>query len=244
MNSWKTIWNNKKTDGEFDSDSIEETFQYLKSLMGVASAEGIGFSDFRDQFDSNLAKIGGYSFDYKPQSYFEVGCGSGAYLYYLGRKNQKLTVGGIDYSEPLIEAAKNVLNSLKICIGELYCAEAIELDVDTKYDCVYSRSVFQYFPSAEYGLAVAEKMLQKARCCVGIFDLFDPQTKDDFLKYRRSVIEDYDVKYRETPHQFYQKESFLTLAQKNGCDVLFSRDPLKGYWNEPFVYDVYLYKRK
>jgi hypothetical protein len=103
--------------------------------------------------------------------------------------------------------------------------------------------VFQYFDSEEFGLDVVEKMLEKANHSVAIFDLFDPQQKEAFLSYRRTVIENYDEKYKDTPHQFYHKECFLRLAEKHHCDVLFTRDPLPGYWNEPFAYDVYLYKR-
>ncbi len=120
---------------------------------------------------------------------------------------------------------------------------ATEISKSKTYDCVYSRSVFQYFPSEAYGLGVAEKMIAKARHCVGIFDIFDADRQDEFLAYRRSLIENYDEKYADTPHQFYPKKSFLRLAEQNDCDILFSRDSLPGYWNEPFVYDIYLYKR-
>jgi len=212
--------------------------------MGVSSATPVDFISFREQFEANLKKMD-LLCPHKPQSFFEVGCGSGVYLYYIGNQHDKCKLGGMDYSTPLIETAKKVLCPpfVDAIVSELYCAEAMAIDVAKKYDCVYSRSVFQYFGNEEYGLNVAEKMLEKATHCVAIFDLFDSQKKEEFLSYRRTVIENYDEKYKDTPHQFYHKECFLRLAEKHHCDVLFTRDPLPGYWNEPFVYDVYLFKR-
>ena len=85
-------------------------------------------------------------------------------------------------------------------------------------------------------------LLDKANRCVALFDIFDTVKRDDFLAYRRSVIDNYDEKYADTQHKFYSKELFKELARQNNCEVVFARDSLSGYWNEPFVYDVYLYK--
>ena len=244
MNKWKTIWNSRTTEELIPHGSTEEVFLHLKSLMNVSSSTEIAFSSYKDQFEANLVKRS-ISCVGEPQSDFEVGCGSGMYLYYLGAQNKGFTLGGVDYSAPLIEAARMALSGsfASDSIKELYCAEATEIDPLKTYDCVYSRSVFQYFASEAYGLEAAEKMIAKANQCVGIFDLFDPTRRDDFLAYRRSLIENYDEKYADTPHLFYPKEMFLRLAEKHNYDVLFARDSSPGYWNEPFVYDVYLYKR-
>jgi hypothetical protein len=47
------------------------------------------------------------------------------YLYYLGVQNKGFTLGGVDYSAPLIEAAGKVLRypNVSAQIEELYCAE-------------------------------------------------------------------------------------------------------------------------
>jgi ubiquinone/menaquinone biosynthesis C-methylase UbiE len=196
------------------------------------------------QFEANLFKLKKMGLlDLK--SYYEVGCGSGAYLYYLGYHFQNLALGGCDYSVPLVETAQKVLKQPYISaeVSDLSCSAAKEMDVAASYDCVFARSVFQYFPDKAYGLEVCARMLKKANKSVGIFDIHDEQRKDDFLAYRRSTIPDYDRIYAQTPHQFYAKEDFLQLAEKNDCEVFFSRDALTGYWNEPFVFDVYFYKR-
>lgn len=242
---WQSIWNNRKAADVIEGGSREDIFYFLKGLMGIQNTDIPGnLRNMVNQFEANLDKMALFS-SMKPSSFFEVGCGSGSYLYYIGSGKEECIVGGLDYSAPLIESAEKVLRPPYISanVKELYCTEARNLDIREKYDCVFSRSVFQYFANEEYGLAVAEKMLEKANHCVAIFDLFDPQKKENFLAYRRSVIENYDEKYKDTPHQFYAKESFLRLAEKHHCDVLFTRDSLQEYWNEPFVYDVYLYKR-
>lgn len=245
-NEWKKIWNNRYPAKKNEDNDFEQTFLYLKSCMGVKIDEHTTSKEFLEQFQANLIKMEKGLDSTKPHSFFEIGCGSGPYLYFLAKNCNCLQLGGLDYSVPLIDIAKKNMYSPHVNknVRELYCGEAIEMDVTERYDCVYSRSVFQYFPSQEYGMKVAQKMLEKATHCIGIFDLFDVQKRDDFLSYRRSVVKDYDSKYAETPHQFYSKEQFTRLAEKNNCEVVFSRDSLKGYWNEPFVFDVYLYKRK
>lgn len=244
MNGWRSIWNNRKPSEIIEENNLEQTFLYLKGCMGVTSSNPASCGEFLGQFNANLAKMEKGQDSSKPCSFFEIGCGSGPYLYYLANKRNCVKLGGIDYSVPLIEIAKKIMcpPHVNTEVAELYCAEAIDMDVKEKYDYVYSRSVFQYFPSEEYGLKVARKMLDKANRCVALFDIFDTVKRDDFLAYRRSVIDNYDEKYADTQHQFYSKELFRELARQNNCEVVFARDSLNGYWNEPFVYDVYLYK--
>jgi SAM-dependent methyltransferase len=124
MNKWKTIWNNRTTEKLIPHGSTEEVFLRLKSLMNVSSSTEIEFSSYKDQFEANLAKMR-VSCAGEPQSFFEVGCGSGMYLYYLGVQNKGFTLGGVDYSAPLIEAAGKVLRypNVSAQIEELYCAE-------------------------------------------------------------------------------------------------------------------------
>lgn len=244
MNKWQSIWNDRRFPDEIQDGTTEDTFFALKRLMGINTAGEIGGADFIRQFEKNLVKMGMDSKN-EPNSFFEVGCGSGANLYYLGKKHEKTILGGMDYSEPLANAARKALSAASIMarVQELYVDEARNIDTSIKYDCVFARSVFQYFPNEQYGIDVAGKMMEKANGCVGIFDLFDLHKKEDLLSYRRSVIENYDEKYKDTPLQFYSKESFLNLADEHHCDVLFTRDPLKGYHNETFSFDVYMYKR-
>lgn len=73
---------------DFDSISVEEGFFKLKQWMGVTKIEGDGPSmdDYISQFEMNLKEMSfSLEQDYVPQSFFDVGCGTGSYLF-LPRK--------------------------------------------------------------------------------------------------------------------------------------------------------------
>lgn len=96
---------------------------------------------------------------------------------------------------------------------ELYCGEAVDIDPDVKYDSVMSNSVFEYFES------------------------------DEYLQYRRSIIQNYDERYKNLDKKFFNKSFFERFAKKNQVMIEFRETNIKGYWNNEFVYDVYMYKR-
>ena len=177
--------------------------------------------------------------EFRPMSFFDVGCSTGPYLYYLATLNPEFRLGGMDYSEAYVEVARRYVQNAV----ELYSAEARDLKTDIKYDCVFSRSIFQYFDDLAYGEEVVTRMIEKADHSVGIFDVHDLAKKEDFLNYRRSVIENYDEKYKDTQHLFYPKSMFIDIAERYDCDVKFAHCALPGYWNAAYTYDVYFYKR-
>lgn len=78
--------------------------------------------------------------------------GGGAFLYALSEQN-KIKVGGNDYSAGLIDVAKRTFPGV-----DLQCVEAAEIDTQKKYDYVISNSVFQYFDLG-YAKNVLLKML-------------------------------------------------------------------------------------
>lgn len=245
MNSWKEIWNNKgKSAGKVDLEavSMEEGFAKLKQLMGITVIDGDGPSlkGFLDQFRENLREMCFSSKgEYMPTSFFDVGCGTGAYLFFIRRMfGESVFLGGTDYSEAYIDIARQVLNSCK----ELYSGDAEKLDTEIKYDVVYSRSIFQYFSDPNYARTVVEKMLEKSNHSVAILDVHDLKQQESFLAYRRSVIEDYDNKYANTKHLFLPKEMFMEIAEEHSCSIKFAHSELPGYWNSKFTYDVYLFK--
>ena len=173
----------------------------------------------------------------KGPSIFEVGCGSGPFL--LMFQKDGFRVGGCDYSSSLIDVAKKVLSHPV----ELYCGEAVDIDPDVKYDSVMSNSVFEYFESDEYAEKVMQKMLEKAEYSIGILDVHDAEKKDEYLQYRRSIIQNYDERYKNLDKKFFNKSFFERFAKKNQVMIEFRETNIRGYWNNEFVYDVYMYKR-
>lgn len=254
MNEWKSVWNHREgTLEEIKENDFYENFLQLKRLMGITNLnKSKQKGEYRAGYDQFLRMVRELSFssvnEKMPESFFDVGCGTGSYLYLLqsrefvedvGCCKIMPKIGGVDYSSHFIDIAQKVLQNPE----ELYCAEASELNIDIKYDVVYSRSIFQYFYDVEYAREVLCKMLCKANRSVGVFDVHDLKKRADFLEYRRSVIENYDEKYANTPHLFLGKEMFIEIAEEYACDLKFSVSGSKTYWNTPFTYDVYLFKR-
>ncbi len=159
-------------------------------------------------------------------------------MYLISTLSPDYEIGGVDYSKPLIDVASEAMPFAK----ELYCGEAASLDTSIKYSCVYSRSVFQYFPDEQYAESVINSMIEKATYSIGLLDIHNIAKKEEFIEYRRKTIENFDKKYNELNHMFYSKQFFLDIADKHNCWIKFSKSGLSNYWNDPFTFDVYLYK--
>ncbi len=168
-------------------------------------------------------------------SMFEVGCGCGANLWHFANKG--LRVGGIDYSEALIQGAKKILES-----DELSCNEAINMSTDIKYDAILSNSVFAYFKDHKYAWDVLEKMYQKTNSSIALIDIYDISKEADYHDYRVSTVEDYEAKNQDYPKLFFSKEFFLKFADEHNMDVKFATSKMPGYWNNEFIFSCYLFK--
>ena len=203
INRWQEIWNHRET-----KDITELSLEKLIALDRWDG--GAGFVDIRDwQTNARLlsARIG--ITDH--QSVFEVGCGSGAFLYALSEIHT-LRIGGADYSKALIEIARRVLPS-----GQFQWTEAKFIDTEPKYDHVVSQGMFAYF-GLDYAQMVLEKMLEKAEKTVCIFELQDKATKSELERIRREWLgeEEYERKYAGLEHTYYDPAWFLKWAGDHG----------------------------
>ena len=241
MDNWKRIWGNRKVIREnIKCADFETVFMELKRLTGndTLANGGVGYPAFVKQFEQVYQELT-FADSFSANSFFEVGCGSGALLLLLQNKKGK-EVGGLDYSNALIKVAKEVIEQPK----ELYCAEAIELDTKIKYDCLFSFSAFEYFRDYDYANEVLKRMLEKANYSMAVLDVHDINLQEKYVEYRRSVIPDYDEKYADLHKLFYDKSFFVEFAEKNNLDIKITGCKLEGYWNAPFTYDVYFIKNK
>ncbi len=241
MNSkWKKIWE-KRTD-QFDRINIydlKELFLELKRLDGFdinCAGGGIEYSAWMKQHNDMLSCLTKHG---EIKSIFEVGCGSGPNL--LLFKKAGMQAGGLDYSEALIKVVKRIFQPGELC--ECICSEAADMPVNIKYDAVLSNGVFHYFADLDYAKTVLEKMIEKANRSIGLLDIHDIDKKDQFLFYRRKEIENYDEIYGGLDKMFYSKNWFKQIAEKYDCDISFAESDVKGYWNNDFVYHVFLYKK-
>ena len=86
-------------------------------------------------------------------------------------------------------------------------------------------------------------MVAKSKYSVGILRILNAVTKDDYFKYRREHTKNYDELYKNLPKLFISKEFLREYAAKNNLQVTFPKHHIEGFWNEPFNFDCFMYKR-
>lgn len=242
MNKWKEIWEKRSADEDIlSSEDEKKIFLELKRSNGfdVFEQGGPAYESWLRQYRQIKHEL---AFDkddgtYSLGSVYEVGCGSGANLYLFERDG--IRCGGLDYSQNLINSARQALGS-----EDLTCDEAINMQIDVMYDAVLSNSVFSYFTDEAYALSVLDKMYQKARHSIGIIDIHDIDKKEDFLLYRKASIADYEERYKDFPKFFYSRQFFIDFASGHDMDIKFTFSDISNYWNNDFVFNCYMYKRK
>lgn len=169
---------------------------------------------------------------------FEVGCGSGANLYFF--KKDGFKVGGSDYAENLLSVTKKVIGAENLI--ECIAGEASDLPTDKKYDAVFAAAVFYYFSDLNYVEKVLDIMVAKAKRSVGLTRMLNAETKEDYLKYRREHTKNYDELYKNLPKLFISKDFFREYAARNNLEIKFPKHHIEGFWNEPFNFDCFMYK--
>lgn len=236
-NDWKRIWDKRIINNRVLKEGTTlDVFVELKRSNGFDTQGGnISANELIRQYETTkqmLFRDGGNH----EASVFEIGCGSGANLYLFERDGFRS--GGIDYSQSLVDIAKKVLVS-----QDLICGDALQCPVIPQYDSVFSNSVFCYFESVEYAQSVLDLMLQKAKYSIGLIDIHDISTYEDYIAFRKKTIDDYESKYASLPKLFFDKKMFEEYAEEHNLDIVFSESEVKGYWNNPFVFNCFLYKR-
>lgn len=234
-NRWHEIWNNRKIDlSKLDEKDEYTLYKELKRLDGfdvnVNDSESYyrGFyNSIVNLFESRLKEV---------SSIYEVGCGSGANLVLFDKRG--VHVGGIDYSDILIEAAEAVLPN-----HDIVCEEAVNLSVTPVYDVVISDSVFAYFESEAYAMEVLEKMYEKADKQIILLEIFDKEKKEECLSYRKASVENYEEVYKGLDKIFYSREFFEVFAQKHNCELEFTDVVNDYYWNSKYMYNCFITKR-
>jgi len=229
MQNWKNIW------GERGIDSNHES-----TLDQLIAADGFdtGFGTIKkDDWVSYVKYIIDKLVIKHSDSIFEVGCGSGAFLHNFYISGHK--VGGIDYSENLIDIANKYLEK-----GSFECNESLNIDDNIKYDIVLSNAVFFYFPSLEYSQKVLEKMISKAHKSIAILDVSDNEHREKSLKIRKGNIseEEYDKRYEGLDHLYYEKQWFKDISEKYNLKVEIEQQNIRNYKNNAYRFNVFLYK--
>ena len=232
-NDWKRIWSNRHLDNR-SADPIE-LFVELKRCNGFDTLGGaISANALVEQYERIKKRL----VEGAPNtinSVYEFGCGSGANLLLFERDG--FSCGGIDYSESLIDIAKDVLKT-----EDLICSEAANAPEEPRYDCVLSNSVIAYFTDFDYARAVLEKMYKKTRYSIGIIDVFDSEKESAYIDYRRKTVENFDEKYAGLPKLFYSRDFFTEFAREHNLRIEFCDSTVENYWNNDFIFNCFMYK--
>lgn len=205
-NNWKTIWNRRES-------CTAPDLSKLIALDGFDAGAGrIDAHDWRKYVATIAQKIGLRD----GHSVYEVGCGSGAFLYAM-RDIYQLHVGGLDYSANQVISARNAMPD-----GEFSECAAHELDTEQKFDFVISNSVFEYF-QLDYAEKVLKNMILKSNLGIAVLDVPDLATRDKSEAVRASLLppDEYEKKYAGLEHTYYARDWFREQARQHGmtCDV-------------------------
>ncbi|MBI2552381.1 class I SAM-dependent methyltransferase [Candidatus Uhrbacteria bacterium] len=223
-NRWKKIWDSRSA-----SPAAINTLERLIRLdgfdTGAGAVEVADWEMYAKRIAENLGIKAG-------DSLYEVGCGSGAFLYPFWQSGHR--VGGLDYSPVLIEEACKTMGS------DFICREAVALEEEPLYDVVFSNSVFQYFSTLAYAEAVIARMIKKAKKSIAVLDVPNKALEMEAENVRRGKLSpnEYDQKYKDLPRLYYSKEWFEELGAHYGAEVEISRQEIQGYGNSPFNFNV------
>ena len=231
---WKAVWNRRCANEAALSGSWQDIFLELKRMNGFDVMDGgipLDSLLMQAQCIKELLHLTA------GMSVFDVGCGAGANLYLL--QHDGIAVGGTDYSAALVEAARGVLPGAR----ELTCGEADAFDTTLTYDAALSNSVFSYFPDEAFAERVLTRMLKKTAGAIGLIDIHDADKEEEFLAYRRAAIPDYDERYKGLGKLFYRRSFFEDFARAHDLRIEFPAIEMEGYWNTPFVFHVFLYRK-
>jgi hypothetical protein len=235
-NSWKKIWSEREEYSQLNGNDQSKIIDKLLALDGFDSPTGFiknkSWINYIDDLKSNYSIL-------NTDSIFEVGCGAGAFLYPFYLSSQ--SVGGVDYSKTLINSCNKLMPD-----GKFAWNEAKNLDVEEKYDFIVSFSVFFYFPSYEYAELTLKKMYDKSRKGIMILDVPNLSTQDICEKNRRGVLseKEYEKKYKNLNHLYYDKNFFINFAKNNPCKFYeIKEQKIEKYVNNDFRFNFVMLKK-
>jgi len=199
MQNWKNVWNKQ--------ERIDKIL--LEALLKADGFDSVMSNFSYDQWITYTKKLYSFIGLKDGESVFEVGCGSGAFLFPIQKQN---VIGGLDFSEPLIALANKILD------GKFYVADASEGNFP-KSDVIVSNGVFIYFKDLNFAECVLEEMISSTTK-VAILDINDISKEEDYHSCRNCLVgEGYKTKYDSLEHLFFDKQFFIDFATERGWKI-------------------------
>lgn len=231
IGKWQSIWNKRQHEGDTPD------LQALIELDGYDSGAGkVDPTDWNAYTRCVAEKMDLKSED----SLYEVGCGSGAFLFSLKEQFGIRDIGGIDYASGLIDVA-----TLAMPAGNWSVGEAIGMSTTPGYTHVISNAVFHYF-KLDYAEAVLEKMISKAETSIGIFDVPDLEFREQSERVRRDKLSEaeYEKKYAGLEHTYYDRNWFRKMAENHQLEIEEVENCFPNYAQASFRFGILLKKRR
>ena len=227
MDKWKEIWNK---DERINKIILESLIRADGFDTGAGSFSVDDWLIYTKEFYNKLNIK-------ENKSIYDIGCGSGAFVYPLHLDANK--VGGVDYSMSLIKLANTIMPNC-----DFIHKEAVEINIDETYDVVLSHSVFHYFKDLNYAKNVIEKMVLKSKDKIAIFDINDKSKEDKYHKTRigNMTQEKYNLKYKGLEHMFYSKEWFENIAKELNLKIDIFDQSFQNYTNSELRFNVIMEK--
>jgi SAM-dependent methyltransferase len=232
MPTWHQVWQNKGLSRIPDDVTSGDVLDGLMDLDGYHSpTSSLSIGDHEVQFRQAVDALGIGPRD----TVFEVGCGAGAFLYWL--RHRCASVGGLDYAESLIAHARRALPC-----ADLQHGEACNLAIVPQYDVVLSNGVFIYFPDEGYASEVLRRMIQKSRRAIGILDVNDAEHRDEFEHMRAVSQGDQRSRYDGLEQLYLGRRFFEKAAAEFGLSCRIESSRMPNSVNARFRYHVWLRK--
>lgn len=163
---------------------------------------------------------------------FEIGCGCGLFL--SNFKNNMGHLGGIDFSQELINIIKIELE------GDFVCEAVENFNFDAfGYDTVVSFSVLQYLSHETVEKVLTSLLSNSYVKRIFLYDVPDIKKKDDDIYFRK------EKGYPESKHNHYDTSFFKTIYNRHknsGSSLIIEPQNIPYYENNPFRYNVKIWK--
>jgi len=228
--NWREIWAKRN----FQNESSITLIQKLIWMNGFDSPLG---SMYESDWRAFVEKISKRIKIKENSSIFEIGCGSGAFLFPFYEKG--LQIGGIDFSVKQIDIAKEVFNSNNFTV-----CDANSLNHKKKYDFILSNHVIHYFESMQYTTQVLKLLFKKVKKSIYLSGIPDINYKKEQERFRQNTLseQEYQNKYKGLDILYFDKKYFDDMAKTHNFSIEFYEHEMPGFTQGKFRFDCHLKK--